>query len=387
MVFSVFIKNCSIVFYQRQRGLSKLRKYGALFTTGFALFSSRSTIDTSGFMALPVTPLDQLEKHPDDMKTKMELMIMKVQAEFCKALEIEEDCNKFIVDKWSRQEGGGGITCVLQDGKVFEKAGVNISVVSGNLPSQAVSQMRSRGKQLSGKNLPFFAAGISAVIHPVNPMVPTIHFNYRYFEVQNGDGEVQWWFGGGTDLTPYYLNTADAVHFHQTLKDACDKHNKKYYPKFKKWCDDYFNIPHRGERRGIGGIFFDDLDTPNQQACFEFVTDCANAVIPSYIPLVKRHKVAKYSRVEREWQLLRRGRYVEFNLIYDRGTKFGLYTPQARYESILMSLPLHARWEYMHVPAEGTPESELLKVLVNPKDWIEGCKCEEDPKDKEVVNK
>lgn len=246
--------------------------------------------------------------------------------------------------------------------------------------------MRSRGKKFGQGKLPFFAAGVSAVIHPVNPMIPTIHFNYRYFEVsltelptfwrskrlkidnwQVQDAhEVQWWFGGGTDLTPYYLNAADCIHFHTTLKEACDKHDKSYYPKFKKWCDDYFHIVHRGERRGVGGIFFDDLDTPSQDDCFQFVTDCAKAVIPSYIPLgtvlpllrityqiskttptaafftVKRHKQASYTKVEREWQLLRRGRYVEFNLIYDRGTKFGLYTPGARYESILMSLPLYA---------------------------------------------
>ncbi|CAH0553958.1 unnamed protein product [Brassicogethes aeneus] len=381
MLFTVFVKNCSIVFYQRQRGMSKIRKYGTLFTASLSFFSQKNTINTKDFMALPITNLEHLEKNKDDMKTKMELMILRVQADFCKALELEEDCNKFIVDRWTRKEGGGGVTCVMQDGKIFEKAGVNISVVSGNLPPQAVTQMKTRGKQLQGKNLPFFAAGISAVIHPVNPMVPTIHFNYRYFEVQNGDGEVQWWFGGGTDLTPYYLNTADALHFHETLKNACDKHDVKYYPKFKKWCDKYFNIPHRGERRGIGGIFFDDLDSPTQEKCFSFVTDMADAVIPSYVPLVKRHKQAKYTRVEREWQLLRRGRYVEFNLIYDRGTKFGLYTPGARYESILMSLPLHARWEYMNQPAEGTPESELLKVLANPRDWIEGCHCDDEVPD------
>lgn len=308
--------------------------------------------------------------------------------------------------------------------------------------------MRSRGKKLSQGKLPFFAAGVSAVIHPVNPMIPTIHFNYRYFEVsltelptfrrskrlkidnwQVQDAhEVQWWFGGGTDLTPYYLNAADCIHFHATLKEACDKHDKSYYPKFKKWCDDYFHIVHRGERRGVGGIFFDDLDTPNQEDCFQFVTDCAKAVIPSYIPLgtvlpflritpklfvtVKRHKQASYTKVEREWQLLRRGRYVEFNLIYDRGTKFGLYTPGARYESILMSLPLYAvssfqitllltwqsnnticwrwktmltvmliwmkhiivwikKWEYMHQPAKDSPEEALLEVLRNPKDWVD----------------
>ncbi|KAG5874570.1 hypothetical protein JTB14_019572 [Gonioctena quinquepunctata] len=376
MLFKVIVKNCSLIYYQRQREFCKLRKYGVVFTGALAFFSSKQKINTSEFMALPITPVDKLSLNPDDMKTKMELMIMKVQKEFCTALEIEEDCNKFIVDRWERKEGGGGITCVLQDGKVFEKAGVNISVVSGSLPPSAVTQMRTRGKKLKDGDLPFFATGISAVIHPVNPMVPTIHFNYRYFEVKSGD-EVHWWFGGGTDLTPYYLNTADAVHFHKTLKDACDKSDKSYYPKFKKWCDDYFNITHRGERRGVGGIFFDDLDKPNQEECLRFVTDCANAVIPSYIPLVQRHKMATYTNVEREWQLIRRGRYVEFNLIYDRGTKFGLYTPGARYESILMSLPLHARWEYMHQPEKRTPEYELLEVLKNPRDWVD-CSSEDE---------
>lgn len=237
-------------------------------------------------MTSPVTPVEQLEENKNDMKTRMELLILRIQSEFCEALEEQEPKRKFIVDKWEREEGGGGITCVLQDGEVFEKAGVNISVVSGFLPPAAVAQMRSRGKQLKEGKLPFFAAGISAVIHPRNPLIPTIHFNYRYFEVKSGD-DVQWWFGGGTDLTPYYLNKNDAIHFHRTLKNACDQHNISYYPKFKKWCDDYFYIPHRGETRGVGGIFFDDLDTPSQEKCFEFVTSCAESVIPSYIPLGK----------------------------------------------------------------------------------------------------
>ncbi|XP_073955507.1 oxygen-dependent coproporphyrinogen-III oxidase [Choristoneura fumiferana] len=229
--------------------------------------------------------------------------------------------------------------------------------------------MRTRGKKLESAELPFFAAGVSAVIHPRNPMVPTIHFNYRYFEVKDKNG-VQWWFGGGTDLTPYYLNEEDAKHFHGTLKQACDEHDPSYYAKFKKWCDDYFSIPHRGERRGVGGIFFDDVDYPSQEKAFNFVTSCAEAVIPSYIPLVKKHKDAAYGYYERQWQLLRRGRYVEFNLIYDRGTKFGLYTPNARYESILMSLPLNAKWEYMHTPKPDSPEEKLMKVLKEPKDWV-----------------
>ncbi|XP_076258847.1 oxygen-dependent coproporphyrinogen-III oxidase [Rhynchophorus ferrugineus] len=369
MVGNIFIRGFTLVSCQRRKNLFKFKKYGTILTASLTLFSAKSTMDTKNFMAPPITPVEKLEKNADDMKTKMELMIMKVQHEVCRALE-NEDTTKFKIDRWERKEGGGGISCVLQNGKVFEKAGVNISVVEGTLPPSAVAQMRSRGKRLEEGTLPFFAAGISAVIHPVNPMVPTIHFNYRYFEVQSGN-EIQWWFGGGTDLTPYYLNTADCIHFHNTLKQACDKHDLSYYPKFKKWCDDYFHVVHRGERRGIGGIFFDDLDKPDQEKCFKFVTDCANAVLPSYIPLVQRHKIANYTKVEREWQLLRRGRYVEFNLIYDRGTKFGLHTPGARYESILMSLPLYAKWEYMHEPSKESPEGTLLEVLRNPREWAD----------------
>nr|CAD7203033.1 unnamed protein product [Timema douglasi] len=296
----------------------------------------------------------------------------KPKADFCRALEEEEDEEtKFLVDRWERPQGGGGITCILQDGRVFEKAGVNISVVKGVLPPAAVQQMRARGKSLKEGELPFFAAGVSSVIHPRNPLVPTVHFNYRYFEVQEPGGTTQSWFGGGTDLTPYYLDEEDSRHFHSQLKAACDQHDPGYYAKFKKWCDDYFNITHRGERRGIGGIFFDDLEDPDPEKTFRFVTSCAESVVPSYLPLVKKHKDDAYGYHERQWQLLRRGRYVEFNLIYDRGTKFGLYTPGARFESILMSLPLTARWEYMHVPSPDSKEGKLVEILKNPRDWIE----------------
>ncbi|XP_038047685.1 oxygen-dependent coproporphyrinogen-III oxidase-like [Patiria miniata] len=202
-----------------------------------------------------------------------------------------------------------------------------------------------------------------------NPMIPTLHFNYRYFEVEQ-EGETQWWFGGGTDLTPYYLDEEDVKQFHGTLKKACDKHNPQHYPDFKKWCDNYFVVHHRGERRGVGGIFFDDLDTPSQEEAFAFVQECANAVIPSYVPMIKKHMNDGYGLKEREWQLLRRGRYVEFNLVHDRGTKFGLFTPQARIESILMSLPLSAKWRYKHSPVEGSKEDELMKVLKTPKEWV-----------------
>nr|CAG4646192.1 EOG090X04L5 [Macrothrix elegans] len=293
------------------------------------------TLDVSRFMAEPVTPKSLLTTNRDDMRTKMELLIMKIQADFCRALENEEVDKKFLVDRWTRSEGGGGVTCVLQEGKTFEKAGVNVSVVHGTLPAEAVAQMKARGKEMGGgmgkgKELPFFAAGISSVIHPRNPHVPTVHFNYRYFEVTKENGEKLWWFGGGTDLTPYYLVEEDVRYFHSVLKEACDKHHSSYYSKFKKWCDDYFCVTHR----------------------------------------VAKHKNDKFTEAQRDWQLLRRGRYVEFNLVYDRGTKFGLYTPGARIESILMSLPVYAKWEYMHSPPTGTPEAKLTEILKNPKDWI-----------------
>lgn len=324
------------------------------------------------FMALPVTPMEQLREHRDDMKSRMELMIMGTQAEVCRALAQADGAASFTVDRWQRAEGGGGISCVLQDGKVFEKAGVNVSVVHGYLSEESIRQMKSRGKSLKTKDgkLPFCAMGVSSVIHPKNPHVPTIHFNYRYFEIEEADGNRQWWFGGGTDLTPTYLDQEDVVHFHQTLKDACDKHSPTFYPKYKKWCDDYFFINHRGESRGVGGIFFDDLDFASKEELFAFVESCAKAVVPCYLPIVEKHKNDSFTPEEKLWQQLRRGRYVEFNLVYDRGTKFGLATPGSRIESILMSLPLTARWEYNHIPPEDSKEGEILKVLRKPRDWV-----------------
>ncbi|XP_050455228.1 oxygen-dependent coproporphyrinogen-III oxidase [Cataglyphis hispanica] len=393
MATSIILRNwknlysISINCYIKWNGSKHLKHIGTGILTGLTIYSISNVTTVLAaqknlhnyvktFMAEPITTVEELQNNPDKMRTKMELLVMKTQADFCRALEsLESDGSLFKVDRWSRKEGGGGITCVLQDGEVFEKAGVNVSVVSGILPPNAIQQMRARGRKIED-SVPFFAAGVSAVIHPRNPMIPTIHFNYRYFEIKNPDGTTQWWFGGGTDLTPYYLNEEDVKYFHGTLKAACDKHDPTYYAKFKKWCDDYFYIAHRKERRGVGGIFFDDLDTPSQNEAFQFVTSCAEAVIPSYIPLVKKHKNDGYGYHERQWQLLRRGRYVEFNLIYDRGTKFGLYTPGARYESILMSLPLNAKWEYMHETEIGSKESQLLEVLRNPKNWLDETKSD-----------
>ncbi|KAK1801277.1 hypothetical protein P4O66_022681 [Electrophorus voltai] len=321
------------------------------------------------FMSPPVTDIEVLQRKSGDVSARMEMLIMETQAEFCKALE-EVDGGTFRVDRWNREEGGGGISCVMQDGKVFEKAGVNVSVVSGYLTEEAARQMRSRGKNLKGKDgkLPFIAMGVSSVIHPKNPHIPTVHFNYRYFEIEEEDGSKQWWFGGGTDLTPVYINEEDAVHFHSVLREACDKHHPRFYPAFKKWCDQYFYVRHRGETRGIGGIFFDDLDSPNQEEVFRFVRSCAKTVVPCYVPIVRKHLNDTFTQEEKDWQQIRRGR--QFNLVYDRGVKFGLATPGSRIESILMSLPLTARWEYMHEPAPGTKEAEMLEVLRSPKEWI-----------------
>lgn len=310
------------------------------------------------------------------MRLRMEKFIKEQQLAIVKELE-RVDGTKFRRDEWQRAEGGGGITCVLQDGKVFEKAGVGVSVVYGTLPKPAIAKMRDNHKNMKLDDnvnaLPFFATGLSMVLHPKNPMAPTVHLNYRYFETSNPDGTSQaWWFGGGTDLTPSYLFDEDAVHFHKTMKEACDAHDKAYYPRFKKWCDEYFYNKHRGECRGIGGIFFDDLDQTekDKENTFAFIQDCLRAFQPSYIPILERRKDMPFTEAEKEWQQIRRGKYVEFNLVHDRGTAFGLNTPGSRVESILMSLPLTASWKYMHEPAANSREQRLVDVLKAPKEWV-----------------
>ena len=304
----------------------------------------------------------------------MEQFIKQKQEEIVRALEAV-DGKRFKTDQWDRPNGGGGITCVLQDGNVFEKAGVNTSVVYGTLPRAAISQMRVNHKALDPDvdSLEFFAAGLSLVLHPINPMAPTVHLNYRYFETANANGSTNaWWFGGGTDLTPSYLFDEDVIAFHRGIKDACDKHDKAYYPRFKKWCDEYFYVKHRGECRGVGGIFFDDLDETekDQESLFAFIQSCLGAFLPSYLPLIQKRKDMAYSEKEKQWQQLRRGRYVEFNLVHDRGTAFGLNTPGARIESILMSLPLTARWQYQHEPERGSREERLVGILRKPPEWV-----------------
>ncbi|EPQ30736.1 uncharacterized protein PFL1_01637 [Pseudozyma flocculosa PF-1] len=393
------------------------------------------------------------------MRQRMETYVKLLQHRIVSALSQEEPTARFLIDSWLRKEGGEGISCVLQDGSTFEKAGVNISVVHGTLPPAAIRQMSANhaglmtktGYRLEGpdaevKGLPFYAAGLSLVVHPKNPFAPTVHFNYRYFELahpekladgspnprhpSNGTGEakdepIAWWFGGGTDLTPIYLFDEDARHFHKTLKAAADAHDTAFYPAWKRWCDTYFQIPHRGEARGIGGIFFDDLTLPEwskgaggrgsfiplsdgqkaptsalsslrphtQDSLFSTVKSMGDSFLPAYLPIVQRRKNMPYTEAHERWQALRRGRYVEFNLVYDRGTKFGLQTPGARIESILMSLPLKARWEYMERwggggaqgrdgkgtedsdgrepkdGEEGAEERRIQQVLRHPRDW------------------
>lgn len=298
------------------------------------------------------------------MREKMEELVHVRQDEICEAFS-EVDGHDFRTDEWEREGGGGGRSRVLQDGNVFEKAGVNVSVVEGELSEQAASQMGG-GREI--EDLSFWAAGISLVMHPHNPMAPTFHANYRYFERGHGEEPGSWWFGGGADLTPSYLFEEDARHFHETLKEACDAHDPAFYPEFKEWCDSYFYIDHREEHRGVGGIFFDDLNDRPADELFDFICDASDAIIPSYRPILERRKEMDFDADQKQWQQIRRGRYVEFNLVYDRGTKFGLRT-KGRTESILMSLPLTARWEYDHHPSVDSPEAELLAVLREPREW------------------
>lgn len=293
------------------------------------------------------------------LKNRTTDFFQNMQDEITSSLEALDGGAKFHEDLWDRPEGGGGRTRVMTEGNIFEKAGVNFSAVFGDSP-----------KILQGKSdapSEFYATGISLVLHPRSPKIPTVHANFRYFEQSTGES----WFGGGMDLTPYYLVEEDAAHFHKTIKTTCDKHDKNYYPRFKKWCDEYFYIKHRGETRGVGGIFFDHLTGSKLELdnIFSFVQDMGKAFLPSYLPIVEGHKNESYTDSEREWQLLRHGRYVEFNLIYDKGTLFGLETG-GRIESILMSLPTLARWDYDIKPKPGSEEEKLINVLKDPRDWI-----------------
>ncbi|MBU2926858.1 oxygen-dependent coproporphyrinogen oxidase [Winogradskyella psychrotolerans] len=300
------------------------------------------------------------------MKDKFFNYIHQLQDTITSKLEEIDGKAKFQEDIWERPEGGGGRTRVIEHGNVFEKGGVNISGVHGKLPD-------SMQKYFGVEDADFFACGLSLVLHPTNPMVPTVHANWRYFEMYDKDGNiVDQWFGGGQDLTPYYLFEDDAKHFHQTCKTACDKHNPEFYPKYKSRCDEYFYNAHRNEGRGLGGLFFDyckATDDMSMQNWYDFVTEVGDSFLEAYVPIVEKRKTLDYTKAQRDWQEIRRGRYVEFNLVHDKGTLFGLKT-NGRIESILMSLPPHVQWVYDHQPETGSEEEKLIKVLQNPVDWV-----------------
>ena len=341
--------------------------------------SPASTVTSTATSATPVLP-------PRDGRDRFKQYVQALQDNICSSLEQLDGQATFQEDNWQRQGGGGGRTRVIRDGRVFEQGGVNFSEVWGETLPPAILSQRP---EAAGHG--FYATGTSMVLHPRNPYVPTVHLNYRYFEA----GPV-WWFGGGVDLTPYYPAIEDVIHFHTTLKQACDAHHPQFYPAFKRWCDEYFYLKHRQEARGVGGLFFDYLDYrghlysgPNVtgkaakhshqigpvnqswEQWFAFVQSCGNAFLPAYLPIAKRNQDRPYGEREREFQLYRRGRYVEFNLVYDRGTVFGLQT-NGRAESILMSLPPLTRWQYGYEPQPNTPEAELTTFFLKPQDWVNG---------------
>lgn len=283
-----------------------------------------------------------------------------LQDEICTGLEGLDQGHHFREDLWERDGGGGGRTRIFT-GNIIEKGGVNFSAVHGQMPEQIATALKIPANE-------FLATGVSIVLHPSNPFVPIIHMNVRYFETSVG----KWWFGGGIDLTPHYVIDEDATFFHEALKQTCDQHDLSYYPDYKKWADDYFFVKHRNETRGIGGIFFDRLssdDASDRMDLFSFVQDVGQTFLPTYLELAHRNKDTSFSEEQQQWQRLRRGRYVEFNLVWDRGTKFGLDT-NGRTESILMSLPPMANWVYDHQVAEGSAEAHTLTKLKKGIDWV-----------------
>jgi len=300
------------------------------------------------------------------MKDKFYAYIQELQDRITSKLEAVDGKAKFHQDFWERPEGGGGRTRVIEKGAVFEKGGVNISKVFGPLP-QSMQGYFGVGQA------DFFACGLSLVLHPISPMVPTVHANWRYFEMYDKKGNVlDRWFGGGQDLTPYYLFEADARHFHNICKRACDAHHPDFYADYKKRCDEYFWNAHRQEARGLGGLFFDHCradEGMSMEQWYDFVTEVGDSFLEAYLPIVHKRKDLPYSQGHRDWQEIRRGRYVEFNLVHDKGTLFGLRT-NGRIESILMSLPPKVQWRYDHHPEKGSAEEALLQVLAAPKEWV-----------------
>ena len=301
-------------------------------------------------------------------KSAVKRYLLELQEQICIALETEDGEQGFVRDAWERAPdealSGGGISSVLQGGKVFEQGGVNFSHVKGaKLPASATAHR----PELAGRS--FEAMGVSLVLHPNNPYVPTSHANVRFFIAEKEEEEPVWWFGGGFDLTPYYGNDEDCRHWHRTAKSACDPFADDAYSRFKKWCDEYFYLKHRQEPRGIGGLFFDDLNEWGFQKSFAFMQSVGNHFIPAYLPIVQKNRDREFGARQRDFQLYRRGRYVEFNLVFDRGTLFGLQSG-GRTESILMSMPPLVKWRYNWQPEPGTEEAELYEQYLKPRDWL-----------------
>lgn len=300
-------------------------------------------------------------------KSTITKAFQQLQDRICTALELADGVGKFKEDQWQREGGGGGRSRVIE-GAIIEKGGVNFSAVHGEMQDTTAQKLEMRGGH-------FYATGVSIVLHPHSPMMPIIHMNVRYFEMQEHDkpaGEVTWWFGGGIDLTPHYIDLEDAAYFHHQLKSVCDKHDPDYYPEHKKWADDYFYLKHRAETRGVGGIFFDRLSSQapfTKAQRFDYVMDVGNTFAPIYTHFMQKNATLPYDEPESQWQLLRRGRYVEFNLVWDRGTKFGLQT-NGRTESILMSMPPQANWVYDFQPAANSKEAKTLNSLKKGIDWL-----------------
>ena len=304
---------------------------------------------------------------PDNAIPDIEVVktyLLQLQQNISQALTEEDGGKTFAIDEWQREQGGGGKSCVLADGDVFESAGINFShVFGGKLPASATAHR----PELAGRS--FQAMGVSLVIHPKNPYIPTSHANVRFFIAEKDGEDPVWWFGGGFDLTPYYGFEEDAKHWHQISKEACEPFGDDVFPKYKKWCDEYFYLKHRDEPRGIGGLFFDDLNEWGFEKSFAFMQSVGDHYIKAYRPIVQKRKAMQYGERERDFQLYRRGRYVEFNLVYDRGTLFGLQSG-GRTESILMSMPPNVRWRYNWQPEAGSAEAELYEKYLKPRDWV-----------------
>lgn len=298
--------------------------------------------------------------HIDQVKQ----FLLSLQDTICQQLAAADGQAKFEEDLWTREAGGGGRTRVLTKGKVFEQAGVNFSHVYGDMMPASATAHRP---ELAGRS--FQAMGVSLVIHPENPYVPTSHANVRFFIAEKPGADPVWWFGGGFDLTPYYGFDEDAVHWHRVAADLCQPFGEEVYPRYKKWCDDYFYLRHRNEQRGIGGLFFDDLNSPDFEQCFSFTQAVGNGFLDGYLPIVERRKSLSYGERERQFQLYRRGRYVEFNLLWDRGTLFGIQSG-GRTESILMSMPPLVRFEYDYQAPAGSPEAQLTDHFLKVRDWL-----------------